>query len=171
MPDCDGAELGQRINADPRLRQTRLILLTSSGHHGDGHRFAELGFAGYLLKPVAQRDLVDCLLLALAVRPEGWHTQTQPIITQQQLRAQRGRQKRRILVAEDNIVNQKVAVRTLEKLGYRVDLVTDGREAVMGWESGRYDLILMDCEMPVVDGYEATRQIRKRETVSSTSPS
>ena len=163
MPDCDGAELGQRINADPRLRQTRLILLTSSGHRGDGHRFAELGFAGYLLKPVAQRDLVDCLLLALAVRPEGWHTQTQPIITQQQLRAQRGRQKRRILVAEDNIVNQKVAVRTLEKLGYRVDLVTDGREAVLGWESGRYDLILMDCEMPVVDGYEATRQIRKRE--------
>jgi CheY-like chemotaxis protein len=163
MPDCDGAELGQRINADARLRQTRLILLTSSGHRGDGHRFAELGFAGYLLKPVAQRDLVDCLLLALAVRPEGWHTQTQPIITQQQLRAQRGRQKRRILVAEDNVVNQKVAVRTLEKLGYRVDLVTDGREAVLGWESGRYDLILMDCEMPVVDGYEATRQIRKRE--------
>ena len=100
MPGCDGAQLGQLINADPRLAQTRLILLTSSGHRGDGHRFAELGFAGYLLKPVAQRDLVDCLLLALSVRPEDWHTQTQPIITQQQLRAQRGREKRRILVAE-----------------------------------------------------------------------
>jgi two-component system sensor histidine kinase/response regulator len=163
MPGCDGAELGQRINADPRLRQTRLILLTSSGHRGDGHRFAELGFAGYLLKPVAQRDLVDCLLLALAVRTEDWHSQTLPIITQQQLRTQRGREKLRILVAEDNVVNQKVAVRTLEKLGYRADVVKDGQEAVVAWESGRYDLILMDCEMPVVDGYEATRRIRSRE--------
>jgi two-component system sensor histidine kinase/response regulator len=163
MPGCDGAELGQRINADVRLRQTRLILLTSSGHRGDGHRFAELGFAGYLLKPVAQRDLVDCLLLALAVRTEDWHSQTLPIITQQQLRTQRGREKLRILVAEDNVVNQKVAVRTLEKLGYRVDVAKDGQEAVLAWESGRYDLILMDCAMPVVDGYEATRQIRRRE--------
>jgi two-component system sensor histidine kinase/response regulator len=164
MPGCDGAELGQRINANPRLAQTRLILLTSSGHRGDGHRFAELGFAGYLLKPVGQRDLIDCLLLALSVRPEDWHTQTQPIITQQQLRAQRGREKRRILVAEDNTVNQKVAVRTLEKLGYRADVVKDGREAVSAWERGQYDLILMDCEMPVLDGYEATRQIRAQET-------
>jgi two-component system sensor histidine kinase/response regulator len=163
MPGCDGAELGQRINADARLRQTRLILLTSSGHRGDGHRFAELGFAGYLLKPVAQRDLVDCLLLALAVRTEDWHAHTLPIITQQQLRTQRGREKRRILVAEDNAINQRVAVRTLEKMGYRADVVKDGQEAVLAWESGRYDLILMDCAMPVVDGYEATRQIRSRE--------
>jgi CheY-like chemotaxis protein len=138
-------------------------LLTSSGHRGDGHRFAELGFAGYLLKPVAQRDLVDCLLLALAVRIEDWHSQTLPIITQQQLRTQRGREKLRILVAEDNVVNQKVAVRTLEKLGYRVDVAKDGQEAVLAWDSGRYDLILMDCAMPGVDGYEATRQIRSRE--------
>jgi signal transduction histidine kinase/PleD family two-component response regulator/HPt (histidine-containing phosphotransfer) domain-containing protein len=163
MPGCDGAQLGQRINADPHLRETRLILLTSSGHRGDGPRFAELGFAGYLLKPVAQRDLVDCLLLALSVTPEDWHTNTLPIITQRHLRTLRGREKWRILVAEDNAVNQKVAVRTLEKLGYRVDVVKDGREAVLAWESGRYDLILMDCEMPGVDGYEATRQIRSRE--------
>ena len=163
MPGCDGAQLGQRINADPQLRQTRLILLTSSGHRSDGHRFAELGFAGYLLKPVAHRDLVDCLLLALSVAPEDWHTGTQSIITQRQLRTLRGREKRRILVAEDNAVNQKVAVHTLEKLGYRADVVKDGQEAIVAWESGRYDLILMDCEMPIVDGYEATRQIRSRE--------
>jgi PAS domain S-box-containing protein len=163
MPDCDGAELGRRINADPRLGQTRLILLTSSGQRDAGRHFAGLGFAGYLLKPVAQRDLTDCLLLAVSVHPEDWHTQTHPIITRQQLRTQRGREKRRILVAEDNVVNQKVAVRTLEKLGYRADVVKDGQEAVLAWESGRYDLILMDCEMPVVDGFEATRQIRSRE--------
>jgi two-component system, sensor histidine kinase and response regulator len=160
----DRAELGERINADPRLRQTRLILLTTSAHHCDGKRLAELGFAGCLIKPVTQRDLIECLSLALSVRPEEWHAQTQPIITQQQLMTQRGREKWRVLVAEDNVVNQKVAVRTLEKLGYRADAVKDGREAVLAWESGRYDLILMDCEMPEVDGYEATRQIRSRET-------
>jgi signal transduction histidine kinase/chemotaxis response regulator CheB len=163
MPVCDGEQLGRRIFAEPRLRQTRLVLLTSSGHRGDGHRFAELGFAGYLLKPVTQRDLVDCLLLALSLDAEQWHTQTQPIITQQQLRAQRGREKRRLLVAEDNAINQKVAARTLEKLGYRVDVVNNGQEAIEAWEKGHYDLILMDCEMPVMDGYEATRQIRRRE--------
>jgi signal transduction histidine kinase/AmiR/NasT family two-component response regulator len=164
MAGYGGAELGERINADPRLRQTRLILLTSSAHRSDGKRFAELGFAGCLMKPVTKRDLVECISLALSVRPEEWHAQTQPIITQKQLCAQRGREKWRILVAEDNAVNRKVAVRTLEKLGYRVDVVNDGREAVLAWASGRYDLILMDCEMPEVDGYEATRQIRSRET-------
>lgn len=163
MPDCDGAELGRRINADLKLKQTRLILLTSASQRGDGKRFAEIGFAGCLLKPVTQRDLIACLKLALSVAPEEWHTQTQPIITQQQLRTDRGRERWRILIAEDNVVNQKVAMRTLEKLGYRVDLVKDGQEAVSAFEGGVYDLILMDCEMPVLDGYEATRQIRSRE--------
>jgi two-component system, sensor histidine kinase and response regulator len=163
MPDCDGAELGQLINSDPRLRQTRLVLLTSSAHRGDGHRFAELGFAGCLVKPVSQRDLIDCLLSALSLTAADWHTRTQPIITQQRLHSRRGREKWRILLAEDNAVNQKVAVRTLEKLGYRVDVVSDGQEAVEAWASGHYDLILMDCEMPVLDGYEATSQIRNRE--------
>jgi len=170
MPDCDGEELGRRINAHPKLMQTRLILLTSSGQRGDGRRFAELGFAGCLLKPVTQRDLIECLKLALAVAPKDWHTQTQPIITQQQLNSRRGRERWRILIAEDNIVNQKVAMRTLEKLGYRVDVVKDGQEAVSAWKTGVYDLILMDGEMPVLDGYEATRQIRALETVGTHTP-
>jgi signal transduction histidine kinase/PleD family two-component response regulator len=164
MPDCDGAELGRRINADPHLNSTRLVLLTSSGQHGEEQHFAALGFAGFLLKPVAQRDLVDCLQLVLSVSAEDWHMRTQSIVNRHHIGVQRGREKRRILLAEDNVVNEKVACRTLEKLGYRVDAVRNGREAVTAWETGRYDLILMDCQMPELDGYEATREIRSRES-------
>jgi two-component system sensor histidine kinase/response regulator len=163
MPDQDGAAFGKQVMADARLRPTRLILLTSSGLRGDGQRFAELGFAGYLLKPVTQWDLVDCLMLVLQASAADWHTRTQPIITRHHLRTQRERDKYRILVAEDNLVNQKVARVTLEKLGYRVDVVANGIEVIRGWESGRYDMILMDCQMPEMDGYEATREIRRRE--------
>jgi len=163
MPDQDGAEFGRQVRADARLRPTRLVLLTSSGLRGDGQRFAELGFAGYLLKPVTQRDLIDCLLLVLQSNAVDWHTRSQPIITRHRLRTQRKRDKYRILVAEDNVVNQKVARITLEKLGYRVDVVANGIDAVRGWESGRYDMILMDCQMPHMDGYAATREIRRRE--------
>jgi PAS domain S-box-containing protein len=170
MPGCDGARLGRMIIDDPLLNPTRMILLTSSGQRGDGHRFAEIGFAGYLLKPVTQRDLTDCLLMVLAVKAEAWHMQSQPIVTRHALRTQRGRAKHRILLAEDNAVNQKVACRTLEKLGYRVDVAIDGRAAVDGWKSGRYDLVLMDCQMPVLDGYEATREIRRMEGADARIP-
>jgi CheY-like chemotaxis protein/HPt (histidine-containing phosphotransfer) domain-containing protein len=163
MPDCDGEKLGKLIIGDTTLKRTRLILLTSSGQRGDGHTFAELGFAGYLLKPVTQRDLVDCLLMVLASHAESWHQKSQPIITRHALRTQRALSRHRILLAEDNAVNQKVACRTLEKLGYRVDVAPDGQAAVKAWETGRYSLILMDCQMPIVDGYEATRQIRAKE--------
>ncbi|MGC3979937.1 MAG: response regulator [Steroidobacteraceae bacterium] len=164
MPECDGAELGRIINTDAVLQSTRLVLLTSSGQRGEGQHFAELGFAGYLLKPVAQRDLTDCLALVASASADDWHSQTQPIITRHHLRAQRGREKHHLLLAEDNIVNEKVACRTLEKLGYRVDAVRNGEEAVKAWETGRYDLILMDCQMPLLDGYAATQEIRRRET-------
>jgi signal transduction histidine kinase/DNA-binding response OmpR family regulator len=163
MPDCDGAELGRRINADPLLKSTRLVLLTSSGHHNEGQRFAELGFAGYLLKPVAQGDLSNCLMQVLSGKAEDWHTRTQTIVTQQSISTRLGHERRRILLAEDNPVNEKVATHTLRKLGYQVDAVRDGREAVIAWQTGRYDLILMDCQMPMLDGYEATREIRKLE--------
>ena len=164
MPGCDGAELGQRINSDPQLNSTRLILLTSSGQRADHHQFARLGFAGYLLKPVSQADLIECLMLVLRGSAEEWHSQTQPIVTSSELAAvRRSDVNVRGLVAEDNPVNQKVVQRILEKLGYRVDVVRNGVEAVRAWESGRYGFILMDCQMPEMDGYEATRQIRRRE--------
>jgi CheY-like chemotaxis protein len=163
MPQCDGAELGRRIILDPAIKSTRLILLTSSGQHGDGQLFAQLGFAGYLLKPVTQRDLTACLVLVLANTAHSWHLRSQPIITRNALHAQRAHHGNRILLAEDNVVNQKVAVRLLEKMDYRVEVVPDGLTAVSAWQKGRFDLILMDCQMPHLDGYEATREIRRLE--------
>ena len=163
MPGCDGATLGKTILAEPALRGARLILLTSSGQRGDGRLFSELGFAGYLLKPVTHRDLTDCLMLVLGTQAEGWRTATQPIVTRHALRSQRHRETHHILLAEDNVVNQKVACRILEKLGYRVDVAGDGQAAFEAWQSGRYHLILMDCQMPVMDGFETTRKIREHE--------
>jgi CheY-like chemotaxis protein len=171
MPVCSGEELGRRINADEQMKATRLVLLTSSGMRGDGPRFAQLGFAGYLLKPVAQRELIDCLLVVLGANAGEWHTQMQPIVTHHELRALRSREERKhVLLAEDNVVNQKVASRLLEKLGFRVSIVQDGREAVAAWQATAFDLILMDCQMPNLDGYEATREIRRREITGSHIP-
>jgi two-component system sensor histidine kinase/response regulator len=163
MPDCDGAELGRIIIQDEALKSTRLILLTSSGQRGDGQIFADIGFAGYLLKPVTQRDLTESLILVLANTAHSWHLQSQPIVTRHALRAQRARTRNRILLAEDNLVNQKVALRLLEKLDYRVDVVADGLAAVAAWQTGKFDLIIMDCQMPQMDGYAATREIRRLE--------
>jgi two-component system, sensor histidine kinase and response regulator len=163
MPDCDGAQLGRIIINDARIKATRLVLLTSSGQRGEGQLFADIGFAGYLLKPVTQRDLAECLVLVLANTADSWHLQSQPMITRHALRAQRAQNDNRILLAEDNLVNQKVALRLLERLDYRVDAVMDGRAAVTAWQTGKFDLIIMDCQMPLMDGYEATREIRRLE--------
>jgi signal transduction histidine kinase/DNA-binding response OmpR family regulator len=167
MPDCDGSELGRRIMQDEELGNTRLILLTSSGRRGDGQLFADIGFAGYLQKPVAQRDLIESLMVVLAQRAEVWRSQTQPIVTRHQLRAQRSRGRNRVLLAEDDVLNQKIVVRLLEKLGYRVDVVADGWAAITQWQTAHYGLILMDCKMPELDGYEAAAEIRRLESAGA----
>jgi two-component system sensor histidine kinase/response regulator len=141
MPGCDGATLGKTIHTEEALRGARLILLTSSGQRGDARLFSDLGFAAYLLKPVTHRDLTDCLTMVLGTQAEGWRMATQPIVTRHALRSQRVRETHRILLAEDNPVNQKVACRILEKLGLRVDVAADGQAAFDAWQSGRYDLI------------------------------
>jgi signal transduction histidine kinase/ligand-binding sensor domain-containing protein/CheY-like chemotaxis protein/HPt (histidine-containing phosphotransfer) domain-containing protein len=161
MPGCDGFELGRRIASDERFTATRLVLLTSARGVRGVQDFAAIGFAAYLLKPVSNRDLRDCLTRVMSVNAAEWHVQTQPIVVREQLHSTRG--DRRILLAEDNVVNQKVARGALERLGYTMDVVADGAQAITAWETGRYRLILMDCQMPVMDGYQATREIRRRE--------
>jgi len=163
MPECDGEQLGRLIRTYDHLTHTRLVLLTSSGHRGDAQRFADLGFAGYLVKPITRRDLTACLSLVMSSSAESWKRRAQPLVTRHQVRAVRVEADRRILLAEDNPVNQKVARMVLEKLGIEVTVVNNGREAVTAWQAGAYDLILMDCQMPELDGYEATREIRRIE--------
>ena len=163
MPECDGEQLGKLIRSYNHLTHTRLVLLTSAGHRGDAQRFAELGFAGYLVKPITRRDLTACLSLVMSSSAESWKERAQPLVTRHQVRAVRIEGDRRILLAEDNPVNQKVARMVLEKLGIEVEVVNNGREAVDAWKGGKYDLILMDCQMPLLDGYAATREIRKQE--------
>jgi CheY-like chemotaxis protein/HPt (histidine-containing phosphotransfer) domain-containing protein len=163
MPECDGEQLGRLIRTYDHLTHTRLVLLTSSGHRGDAQRFADLGFAGYLVKPITRRDLTACLSLVMSSSAESWKRRAQPLVTRHQVRAVRVEADRRILLAEDNPVNQKVARMVLEKIGLDVTVVNNGREAVTAWRTGGYDLILMDCQMPELDGYEATREIRRIE--------
>ncbi len=163
MPECDGEQLGRLIRTYDHLTHTRLVLLTSSGHRGDAQRFADLGFAGYLVKPITRRDLTACLSLVMSNSAESWKRRAQPLVTRHQVRAVRVESDRRVLLAEDNPVNQKVARMVLERLGLEVTVVNNGREAVTAWRAGGHDLILMDCQMPELDGYEATREIRRVE--------
>lgn len=171
MPEVDGAQLGLLIHEDPAINSTRLVLLTSSGQPGESSHFSRMGFAAYLLKPVSHGDLVDTLMIVLGAARDDRDAPKRPIVTQHELLAMRAREKRiRVLLAEDNLVNQKVGVKLLEKIGCTVDVAANGKEAVRAWESGHFDIILMDCQMPEMDGYEATRQIRSRESASHRTP-
>jgi signal transduction histidine kinase/ligand-binding sensor domain-containing protein/DNA-binding response OmpR family regulator len=168
MPGCDGLELGRRIAADPRFRRIRLVLLTSAGRMHSSEVLEKLGFTAYLQKPVTHRELRDCLRRVMSAEASKWHECTQPVVAGP--RPLGGAAPPRILLAEDNPVNQKVARGALEKLRCSVDIVNNGAEAVDAWSTRTYDLILMDCQMPVMDGYQATRTIRAREHAGTRIP-
>ncbi|PIK89527.1 histidine kinase [Synechococcus sp. 60AY4M2] len=165
MPEVDGETLGRWIKADPQLAETQLVMMTSLGLGEHSRRAAEIGFAAYLVKPVKQSRLQEALVMALG-KSSGLSTSLlgmSPVLPQTTPREDRPRQSLRILLAEDNPVNQKVALRQLESLGYKADVVANGQEVLDLLQQVRYDLILMDCQMPVMDGYEATRRLRQRE--------
>ena len=158
MPDPGGEPMGHAVKGDAAIRDTALVMMSSMGQRGDAGRLERAGFAAYLTKPVKQSQLHDCLAMVLN-GTAGAEAGGRRIVTRHTVTEQR-RREGRILVAEDNVVNQKVAVRMLENLGYWVDLVSDGSEAISALRSIAYDLVLMDVQMPVMDGYEATQQIR-----------
>ena len=156
MPGMDGEALGKAIKADDTLANTRLVMMTSLGQRGDARRLEEIGFAAYLSKPVLQSDLFDTLAAVLTGESR---TAGRKMVTRHSIREIR-RGNMRILLAEDNITNQQVALHILKKLGLRADAVANGAEAVKALEAIPYDLVLMDVQMTEMDGYEATRQIR-----------
>ena len=172
MPGMDGAQLGHAIKADESIADTVLVLLTSSGQRGDARRLGEAGFAGYLSKTTCRDTLRDVLATVWADAQTG-RLDVRLVTRHSVAEARAGfsewsvpdaaRPERRVLVAEDNIVNQKVAKRMLEKLGCVVDVAANGEEAVDMWSKLPYDLVLMDCQMPELDGYAATGVIRERE--------
>jgi CheY-like chemotaxis protein/HPt (histidine-containing phosphotransfer) domain-containing protein len=159
MPKMDGEELGRRIKADPALAGLPLVMLTSLGERATSERLKQIGFAGCLTKPVKQAQLYQCLALVLGQPDAASEAKPARFIAGTALPQGRLR-KARILLAEDNITNQKVALGILEKLGYRADAVANGREVLRSLETIPYTLVLMDCQMPEMDGYEATREIR-----------
>jgi len=160
MPGMDGETLGRIIKADPTISDTVLVLMTSIGLRGDARRCREIGFAAYLSKPVRGSQLYDVLVEVMSKRT--LQEQPQELVTKYSIKEGRKR-KMRILLAEDNPVNQKVASRILEKGGYQVDVVANGREAVEAFQNSSYDLVFMDVQMPELDGFEATRVIREKE--------
>lgn len=162
MPGMTGDQLGERIKEDPELRQTILVMLTSYGKRGDASCLKEIGFSAYLNKPIKQSLLYDCLMEIVSTPDIQEKKEISDLITRHSLAESRKR-RQRILLAEDNVVNQKVALRLLERLGYRVDAVANGKEAVIAMQTIPYDLILMDVQMPEMDGMEATRVIRQME--------
>jgi PAS domain S-box-containing protein len=163
LPGMDGEDLGCRIKADPELKNTLLIMITVLGIRGDGARLRRLGFSGYLSKPIRQSHLQTCLALALGRAEQKGNPSEEGLITRHTV-AEAQKTKIRILLAEDNITNQMVALGLLKKLGYHADAVANGLEVLKALEEISYDAVLMDCQMPEMDGYEATRKIRKPDS-------
>jgi CheY-like chemotaxis protein len=156
MPGLDGFALAERIRAVSGASPV-VMMLTSAGRHGDARRCKKLGITAYLLKPVGRNELLQAMVTALGHCVE----RKQTLITRHTLRE--GRRALRILVAEDNAVNQKVILRVLEKQGHKPELAQTGREALEMSAITRFDVILMDIQMPEMDGVTAAAAIRERE--------
>jgi len=158
MPMMDGLSLARLIRENPAYDDTRLVMLTSLGTRGEAAKLQEAGFSAYLTKPIRQQQLHDCLSLLIG-RKDCERPVDEGLITRHTLR-EAHRHATRILLAEDNPVNQAVALAMLKKLGFRADAVANGLEAVEALSRISYDLVLMDCQMPEMDGFEATARIR-----------
>jgi PAS domain S-box-containing protein len=159
MPEIDGFGLASEIRNHPDYGNLVVMMLSSSGFRGDSARCRSLGLSAYLTKPVKQSQLLDAILLALGTSPDK--AAEAPLITRHSLTHSHARFS--ILLAEDNIINQKLAVRILENRGHKVTITSNGREALNALDRNGFDLLLMDVQMPILDGFQATAEIRARE--------
>ena len=173
MPGVDGFTLVERIRQQIDLRQMTIMMLTSAGQRGDAARCRELGIAAYLVKPIAQSQLLDAILNVLGRKAQaagpagvgagvgGEEAQEAPLVTRHSLRE--AHQSLHILLAEDNVVNQVLACRLLEKHGHSVVVASNGHKALEALDKQKFDLVVMDVSMPEMDGFEAVAAIRTRE--------
>jgi PAS domain S-box-containing protein len=165
MPKMDGFTLIERIRQRPELSTATIVMLTSAGHRGDAVRCQELGVAAYLLKPIRQSELREAIARVLGAREQDGAI---PLITRFSVQDVRDPSVfLKVLLAEDNAVNQRLAVRLLEKRGHHVTVAGNGREALQALEKESFDLVFMDVQMPELDGFEATAAIREREKGSA----
>ncbi len=170
MPGMDGLELGRAVRSEERFQNIPLVLLTSIGQSGDVQRFAEAGFNAYLNKPVRKSDLFNTLATVLSNAHQP--LDTRPIVTRNLARETKRRNIKtpglsgHVLVAEDNQVNQQIARATLQKKGLTVEIASNGVEVIEAVKNYFFDLVLMDVQMPEMDGFEATRAIRELEAKS-----
>jgi PAS domain S-box-containing protein len=159
MPDVDGEMLGEQIKLDDRLKQTKLVMMSSLNNRQSFKHMQELGFSAYLVKPIKASRLMECLVEVLS-------PQTMPLVKEYRSEMRSPHPARiasnlKILLAEDSAINQKVAINQLKHIGYEADIAANGQEVLAAISKIRYDLILMDCQMPELDGYSTTRQIRQ----------
>jgi PAS domain S-box-containing protein len=164
MPILDGEQLGIQIKSSPKLKDIHLVMLTSLDQTGDATRMIEIGFMAYLRKPVRKMRLLNCLIEVISGITQKLDIES-PIYPVCLLPPTQ-HSNLKILLAEDSLVNQKVAINQLQSLGYQADVAANGQEALKLCSQIHYDIILMDCQMPVLDGYSTSRQIRALETTN-----
>ena len=162
MPKMDGEALGKAIKEHPQLQQIHMMLLTSRGIRGDATRARKAGFDAYLTKPIKQSQIFDAIISVFSKNKQDDRQRTPPPIITRHTLKERQSQRPRILLVEDNVVNQKVAMIHLRKLGYSADVANNGLEALAAIEKDDYALVLMDIQMPEMDGYQAAQEIRRQ---------
>jgi CheY-like chemotaxis protein/HPt (histidine-containing phosphotransfer) domain-containing protein len=167
MAEMDGITLAQLIKTDPALAQIRLLLLTSRVSRNDTAIFRAAGIGSFMLKPIKQQELFDRIagLMASPSQHETrfWLNRRASLLSETGTRRAPSTKPVHILVAEDNLINQRVAVALLAKLGYRAETVNSGREVLQALDTVAYDIVFMDCQLPELDGLETAREIRRRE--------